>query len=223
MTANTPTRHPLWDLPTRVFHWLIVCLLPLSWWSAEEGHYNLHQWTGYTVLVLVVTRLIWGFLGSRHSRFRDFLVGPRAVVAYVRGEGGHSAGHNPIGGWSVVTLLTLLLVQAVSGLFNSDDVLFSGPLYYWADDDLRDAMGVVHEVAFNVLLALVAVHIVGVLYHQWRLKEKLLQAMVRGSAAGREGTEPPVTWWWAVVIAAVIGLALWWGIEQAPRPALLYG
>ena len=79
-----------------------------------------------------------------------------------------------------------------------------------------------HEVAFNGLLALVSLHIAAVLYHQWRLKEKLLQAMVRGSAAGREGREAPVAWWWAAAIALAIGLALWWLLSQAPRPSLLY-
>jgi cytochrome b len=221
MTARTP--HPLWDIPTRVFHWLVVCLLPLSWWSAEEGYYNVHQWSGYAVLVLVASRVIWGFAGSRHSRFVDFLVGPRAVLDYLRRRGAGSVGHNPLGGWSVAVLLALLLAQAISGLFNSDDVMFSGPLYYWAGNDLRAIMGVMHEVAFNALLALVALHIAAVCYHQWRHKEKLLQAMLRGSAAGREGRFAPVAWWRAALIAVAISLALWWLLEQAPQPALLYG
>jgi cytochrome b len=213
---------PLWDIPTRVFHWLIVCCLPLSWWSAEQEWYDLHQWTGYTVIVLVATRVMWGFLGSRHSRFADFLVGPGVVLAYLRGGPTNSAGHNPLGGWSVILLLSLLLLQAVSGLFNSDDVLFSGPLYYWADSDFRDTMGVVHDIAFNVLLALVCVHILAVLYHQFRLKEKLLQAMVRGRAEGREGTQRPVPWWWAAFILGLFALALWWGLEQAPKPSFFF-
>lgn len=221
MTSKEP--HPLWDIPTRTFHWLIVCLVPLSWWSAEEGYYDVHQWSGYAVLVLVASRVAWGFLGSRHSRFQDFLVGPAGVLAYLRGRGTDRVGHNPLGGWSVIVLLVLLLAQAISGLFNSDDVLYSGPLYYWAGNDLRTVMGVTHEVAFNALLALVGLHIAAVCYHQWRLQEKLLQAMVRGSAAGREGREAPVAWWRAAAIAIVIGLVLWWLLEQAPRPTLLYG
>ena len=103
---------PLWDLPTRLCHWLIVCCLPLAWWSAETENYSLHQWTGYTVIVLVVSRLIWGLVGSRHSRFADFLVGPAKIVAYLQGRGADSVGHNPLGGWSVMLLLALLLVLA---------------------------------------------------------------------------------------------------------------
>jgi cytochrome b len=208
----------MWDIPTRVFHWLIACCLPLAWWSAEEERYDLHQWTGYTVLVLVLSRIVWGFLGSRHSRFTDFVASPARAWRYLRGREGSNVGHNPLGGWSVLALLSLLLLQAISGLFNTDDVLFSGPLYYWANSDFRDAMGVVHDVAFNALLALVCLHILAVAYHQLKLKEKLLQAMILGRAEGREGTEAPKAWWLALIIAGLVGAALWWGLEQAPQP-----
>lgn len=211
--------YPLWDLATRCFHWAIVCCIPLAWWSAETENYDLHQWLGYTVIVLVVSRIVWGFVGSPHSRFADFLVGPGKVLAYLRGQGASSAGHNPLGGWSVLALLALLLAQAVSGLFNTDDVLFSGPLYYAASTEFRDAMGVVHDVAFNLLLALVALHIAAVLVHQFRFGEKLLQAMFRGRAEGREGRAAPVSLWRALVILLLAGLALWWGLQQAPQPA----
>ena len=220
--ARPTAGQPLWDIPTRVFHWLVVLCLPLAWWSAEEERYDIHQWTGYTILVLVSTRVIWGFVGSRHARFSDFLAGPATVLAYLRGRPVDFVGHNPLGGWSVLLLLSLLLLQAVSGLFNTDDVLFSGPLYYWADSDFRDTMGVVHDVAFNGLLALVGVHILAVLYHQFRKKEKLVQAMVRGSAEGRHGVERPRSWWWAALILLLVSLALWWGLQQAPKPVLVF-
>ena len=105
--------------------------------------------------VIISTRIIWGFIGSRHSRFTDFVAGPARVAAYLQGRGSSSAGHNPLGGWSVLLLLSLLLVQAISGLFNSDGVLFSCPLYYGASSGFRNAMGVVHDLVFNGLLALI--------------------------------------------------------------------
>ncbi|MCB1680054.1 MAG: cytochrome b/b6 domain-containing protein [Halioglobus sp.] len=211
-------RTPVWDLPTRIFHWSIVACVLLSWWSAETDNYTVHEWTGYTVIVLVATRIVWGFLGSRHSRFADFLVGPRRILAYLRGCGAASAGHNPLGGWSVVAMLVLLLIQAVSGLFNSDDVLFSGPLHHMAETGFRDTMGVVHDVVFNLLLAVIALHVSAVFYHQLRLREKLVQAMVRGSAPEREGRAQPAPAWRALAIAVLLALALWWGLEQAPQP-----
>jgi cytochrome b len=214
------TRTPLWDLPTRLFHWALVLLLPLAWWTAEEGEMERHQWVGYTLLVLVLFRIAWGVVGSRHSRFADFVHGPTRVLAYTRGEAPAGAGHNPLGGWSVLVILTLLLLQAVSGLFNSDDVLFDGPLHYWAGTDLRGLMGEVHELAFNGLLAMVALHLVAVLFYQVRLRQPLLQAMWRGSADGREGQAPPVPLWRALLLVVLASLALWGLIQAAPRPAL---
>ncbi|MFT4519132.1 MAG: cytochrome b [Halioglobus sp.] len=209
---------PLWDIPTRLFHWLIVGCFALSWWSAEYDYFAWHERSGSAVIVLVVFRIIWGFVGSHHSRFRDFLVGPTKVRAYLRGASADSAGHNPLGGWSVMLLLSLLLIQAVSGLFNTDDVMFSGPLHFSANGEFRDTMGVVHQLAFNGLLGLVGLHVTAVFYHQFKRKEKLLQAMLRGSATGREGREATVPWWPAVLIVAVLGVALWWGLGQAPQP-----
>lgn len=210
--------HALWDIPTRVFHWSIVILLPLAWWSAEEQDFDMHRWVGYSVIVLVATRVVWGLIGSRHSRFSDFLVGPAGILAYLRQGRSDSAGHNPLGGWSVVVLLLLLLAQGISGLFNSDDILYSGPFYYAAPDALRDAMGVVHEWAFDLLLGFVALHIAAVLFHQFVRKEPLLQAMVRGSAVGRQGLAPGRGWWWALLVSAIVAGLLWWGIGQAPQP-----
>lgn len=221
MQRSSSPRHVLWDIPTRVFHWLIVVCLPLSWWSAEEEYYDVHEWTGYTVLVLVVVRIAWGIVGSRHSRFSDFVVGPTRVREYLNGQCAKSAGHNPLGGWSVLAMVLLLLLQAISGLFNSDDVLFSGPLYYWADTGFRDAMGVVHEAAFNGLLAFISLHIIAVLFYRFRRGENLVQSMIRGSAAGRYGREAPVGWWLALLLAAGAAMLLWWVLGQAPGPTYI--
>jgi cytochrome b len=218
LNAVTEAGYPLWDLPTRIFHWSLVVAIPLAWWSAENENYSVHEWTGYTIIVLVVSRIAWGFLGSRHSRFRDFLAGPGTVLDYVKGKGPNPVGHNPLGGWSVMALLALLLMQGVSGLFNSDDVLFSGPFYYAAEGPFRDTMGVVHELAFNTLLGLVVLHILAVLYHQLHRGEKLIQAMLRGRVAGREGEAPPKNGWVALAILVVAATLLWWAISRAPQP-----
>lgn len=219
---STKAPFPLWDLPTRFFHWSLVVCIPLSWWSAEEENYDLHEWLGYTLLVLVVSRILWGLFGSRHSRFSDFLVGPWRILAYLRTGTAESAGHNPLGGWSVMMLLLLVLLQAVSGLFNTDDILFNGPLYYAASDEVSGLMGTVHDLAFNGLLLMVGLHVLVVLYHQLIKKDKLLPAMVKGSAEGREGQGPVAPLWRYVVILAITAAALWFGLEQAPEPQPLW-
>ncbi|RLQ21523.1 hydrogenase [Seongchinamella sediminis] len=214
--------HPVWDLPTRVFHWLLVLCVVLAWWSAEFERYDWHEWVGYALIVLVVTRLVWGLVGSVHARFSDFIAGPKRIAAYLRGEGSPTPGHNPLGGWSVVALLALLLLQAVSGLFNSDDVLFSGPLYYAADSGFRDLMGSIHDLAFNVLLGLVALHVLVVCYHQFRKRDGMITAMIRGAAAGRQGRAAPVAAWKALLLALLVAGLLWLGLEQAPQPQPLW-
>ena len=212
-------QHPLWDLPTRVFHWSLPILLPLAWWTAEEGNYDAHEWIGYTLLVLVLFRIVWGFIGSRHSRFRDFLAGPRAIVAYLKGQGSESPGHNALGGWSVMALLGLLLIQALSGLVNTDDVFFSGPLHYWVPDELRDSLGAWHDdYGFYVLLGFIALHIAAVLFYQFARRQLLVQAMWRGRADGRTGNSASVPLWRALLVVLVVAGLLWGLVSFAPQP-----
>ncbi|MEM1155134.1 MAG: cytochrome b/b6 domain-containing protein, partial [Pseudomonadota bacterium] len=209
---------PLWDIPTRVFHWSLVICMGVSWWSADQGDFEIHEWSGYTLIVLVISRIAWGFVGSTHSRFSDFLAGPRKIMGYLRGEASTTPGHNPLGGWSVMVLLTLILLQAVTGLFNTDDIFFNGPLYYAVSSEVRDTMGQIHEVAFDFLLGFVGLHIAAVLYHQFWRKEKLLGPMFTGSAEGRHGRAAPAPLWRALLIVGLASLALWAVIQNAPPP-----
>jgi len=218
-------RNPIWDIPTRLIHWLFVIGVVVAWWSAETQRYDLHEWNGYAILVLVISRLIWGFVGSKHSRFVDFVRGPRKVLSYVRGalsknkfdEAENKLGHNPLGACSVVLLLTALLVQAISGLFNSDDILFSGPFYYAADSSWQGIMGVAHEWAFNVLLALIVLHLVAVAYYQYKGGD-ILRPMFRGYSGGRFASTKPVAVWYWLLIVGLLAAVLWWLIQQAPQP-----
>ena len=128
------TGHLVWDLPTRVFHWWLTLSLVASWITAEAG-FEWTQWhiyLGYCALGLVLFRLMWGVVGTRHARFGSFLRGPFQVIRYARtlpeASAPAYAGHNPLGGWMVILLLLLVAVQAVTGLFISDDVFFAGAL-----------------------------------------------------------------------------------------------
>lgn len=208
----------LWDWPVRLIHWVIVLLLPASWWTAEEGYLTVHQWLGLSLLVLVLTRLCWGFLGSPQARFRDFLRGPRTVLAYLRGAPSATPGHNPAGGWSVVLLWSLLLAQALTGTVNSDDVLYTGPFYYVFDSSIADALAELHEPIFKLILAFVAFHVGAVVFYERRRDQRLLKPMLTGRAEGREGTGPSQPLYKAIILALVLAALLWGLMELAPEP-----
>lgn len=190
-------RVEVWDLPVRVFHWALAGLIAFSWWSGEEGGLTLqyHQWSGYAVLALVLFRLIWGFVGGEYARFATFVRGPRAVLAAARrlfdARPLDDVGHNPVGGWMVVALLVCLLVQTGTGLFANDDILTEGPLYKWVSKDTSDFLTGVHETNFLVLGALVAVHVLAIVWHRVRKGESLAPAMITGRKPVPPGTPAP--------------------------------
>ena len=111
---------PIWDLPIRLFHWVLVGLIAFSWWSAEYHYDDLHIWSGIAVLTLLIFRFLWGVFGSSTARFASFVRGPRAVFGYLRGQW-RGIGHNPLGALSVIALLGLVTVQTVLGLIASDE------------------------------------------------------------------------------------------------------
>ena len=115
-------------------------------------------------------------------------------------------------------MLVLLFSQALSGLFNSDEVFYSGPLYYWASGELRDAMGAWHEIGFNALLTMVCLHLLAIAYYQLRKRQPLLRAMLLGRASGRSGRSAAVSLWRALLLLlAVVGM-LWVVVALAPQP-----
>jgi cytochrome b len=175
----------VWDLPTRLFHWTLVLLMVLQWWSAENSEtMDYHMWGGYAVLVLVLFRLVWGLVGSETARFSSFVRGPGAALAYFkalsRGETPLYLGHNPMGAWSIVALLTLLLIQAGTGLFANDDIMVEGPLYGWVSKGTSDWLTSVHRLNFNLLLLLIAVHVGAVLFYLLVKRENLVHPMLSG-------------------------------------------
>ena len=208
----------VWDLPTRLFHWTLVVLMIIQWWTAESSDtMDWHLWGGYIVLTLVLFRLIWGFMGSDTARFSDFLRGPGAALAYVkalvRGETPLYLGHNPMGGWSIVALLTLLLIQAGTGLFANDDILIEGPLYGWVSKSASDWLTTVHKLNFNLLLLVIAVHISAVLFYLLVKRENLIHPMLSGRKhlpPERAGLAPRlVNPWLGLAVLLVASVATW--------------
>jgi len=209
----------VWDIPVRLLHWLIVACVAVSWWSAEYRVMDVHLYSGYTLLGLLVFRLYWGLFGSPTARFAQFVRGPRAIAAYLRERTGPEVpGHNPLGGWSVIAMLVLLLTQVGVGLFVTDvDGLESGPLSYLVSFDTSRTLADVHEIVFNVLLALIALHIVAVLFYLIARRTNLIGAMITGRRRAHE-IRGPVTlaslWrvWPGVALALI---AVWFVTKSA--------
>jgi cytochrome b len=175
------SRVRVWDVPTRLVHWLIVLLVAVSWWTGESGRMDYHRYSGYLLLGLVGFRIYWGFAGASTARFRQFLRGPGVVWGYVRGSWQTLPGHNPVGALSVIGLLVLLATQIALGLFAVDvDGIESGPLSSHVSFEVGRACARLHHQVFNVLLAFVIVHIVAVLFYVFVKKQNLLAAMFHG-------------------------------------------
>jgi cytochrome b len=182
---------PVWDLPVRLFHWSVVALVALSWWTAENGFDRVHFWSGYALLFLLVFRILWGFAGSSTARFTAFVKGPAAVAAYLRSGRHDEAGHSPLGGLSVLAMLLALLVQIASGLVQIDDDDFvEGPLSGLVSYDAALLAHDVHEASFNVLLGLIALHLLAILYYRLVRGRSLVPPMVTGRAVLPEGAAP---------------------------------
>ncbi len=212
------SRVRVWDLPTRLVHWLFVSCVGVSWWTAETGRLEWHRWSGYALLGLLVFRIYWGFFGSSTARFASFVRGPRAVFEYMRGSWKIAAGHNPLGSWSVVTLIVLLLVQVGLGLFAVDvDGIESGPLSMYVDFDTGRDAAKLHDVLFNVLLAVICVHIVAVLFYAVFRKENLVGAMITGAREYRVSDVAPVAGfsWVRFVAGVALASGITWAIARA--------
>jgi cytochrome b len=201
----------VWDLPTRLFHWLLVCLVAVSFATVEIGGnaMRVHTWSGFTILALVLFRVVWGFFGSTPSRFGTFLVGPRRVIAYalalLRPDGPHHLTHNPLGGWSVVAMLAVMLLQAATGLFASDDIMTQGPLNRHVSSGVGRLLTEIHELNAGVILALAAVHLAAVLFHLVYKQDNLIRPMITGrkpwTGPAEEIRMAPL--WLAAVVAAL--------------------
>lgn len=181
-TQSTLVR--VWDMPTRLFHWMLVILMVFSWYSADQGYMDVHLWSGCIFLTLLLFRISWGFLGSTTARFSNFLQLPPKVMDYLKALFGNNkplyAGHNPAGGLMVIVLISTLLTQTITGLFSNDGVRFHGPLALSVTLDMSDRLTELHGIIFNGILILVWLHLVAIFFY-WLVKgENLIKPMVTG-------------------------------------------
>jgi cytochrome b len=182
----------LWDWPVRLCHLIFIVGVFAAWLTYELGMMEWHKRNGYLLLGAVIFRILWGFTGSTSARFVHFLRGPRTVLHYILNwkSQPRAAGHNPLGGWAVVALLTLLLAQAATGLFTWTDNIFTddfqafqGPLAHLISTDLAKQITEIHEeVIFKLLLVVIAVHVLANIAYRVVKQQDLITPMITGRA-----------------------------------------
>ncbi len=216
---SAPRGVRIWDLPTRLFHWGLVILIGLAWWSISTRQLSLHRTVGALTAGLVVFRLWWGLFGGSTARFSDFLRGPGTVLAYARslvskavGPKDLSAGHNPMGGWSVVLLIGLTGTIVALGLFAVDtDGLESGPLASLVDYDTGRLASHWHGLAFDLLKGLVGLHLVAIAFYTVFKRENLVRSMIDGKKPlddPRASLQPARIW--ALAVGLLLGGGVAW-------------
>jgi cytochrome b len=216
-TESSPRKVLVWDLPTRLFHWLLVILVTTSFIAAKIGGNAMqyHEWSGLTILALLLFRLVWGFVGSRESRFVTFVRGPAEVFRYtvkiLHPDLRHYLGHKPLAGWSIIAMLSALMVQAGTGLFANDDIVTEGPLYKWVSKATSDWLTRVHIFNQNVIIGLVTIHILAVLFFLFYKRENLLKPMITGFKQWNDTGPEPITGlaWKSVLTAGLAALAVY--------------
>lgn len=208
----------VWDIPTRLFHWLLVLCVTGSFISAKLGGNAMvwHGRFGLVVVGLLVFRLVWGVIGSTYARFSQFVRGPAAIMAYLRGEWS-GEGHNPLGALSVLAMLGTLLLLVATGLFANDDIAFEGPLYALVGKEISDRVVGVHRLIEPLIILLVIAHLAAIAFYVRVRKESLVMPMITGEkvGAGRTATGGGTL---AFVAALVLALAAVYGASGAWLP-----
>jgi cytochrome b len=224
-----PEKRLVWDLPLRLFHWLLVLCTCASYATAKAGFNwtKYHFWIGYVTLGLVAFRIIWGFVGPRHARFSNFIAGPSRLVAYMRTlfkrDSPPTMGHNPLGGLVVILMLLMLGAQATTGLFLIDNTeVWTAPYYPAVSGETSSAMGRFHHLNFDVLLWVISLHVLAIIYYKVFKRQSLVLPMITGRKSAQlvpaqqaiENSQLLK----ALVVAALCAAAVYWLITSAPPP-----
>ncbi|OWT65636.1 cytochrome b/b6 domain-containing protein [Candidimonas nitroreducens] len=207
----------VWDLPTRLFHWLAVILVAAAYASVELDRMDWHVRIGEALLALVIFRLLWGCFGSASSRFRNFVATPGAALRHLRHllrrEPDLQVGHNPAGGWMVLLLLALLLGETLSGLYINNDVADDGPFTSWVPAWAANAITALHSILWYALLAAVLLHVLAIAVYAVAKGHDLLRPMLTGRkqlppevAAPRMA--PAILTWLALLAGAAAAILL---------------
>jgi len=186
----------VWDVPTRVFHWLAVALVVAAYITARLNWADWHAAAGYALLAALLFRLLWGLFGSDTARFSSFLASPRAAARHLAGawrrEPDRQVGHNPAGGWMVALLVALMLGETLSGLYVGNDIAEEGPFSERVPAALANLIDVLHDrFLWDALIVAVAVHLLAILAYATVKRHNLLAPMITGRKLLPPGTPPP--------------------------------
>jgi cytochrome b len=202
----------VWDLPTRLFHWILVVLIFVAWLSAWRGWMQLHVACGLTILTLLLYRLIWGVVGSDTARFSHFLKNPLAALGHLRHlprrEPDIEVGHNAAGGWMVLVMLALLVAQVATGLCSNDDVLTEGPLAATIGKDRSDWLTHIHHLNFDLIEIAISLHVLAIITYRVLKGQNLLLPMISGKKRLPGATRAPRMMHPVLALAALIVSAL---------------
>lgn len=231
----------VWDLPLRVFHWVLALSLVASWYTAEMsskgeflefrgqqyGYAEVHFWLGYWALGLVLFRVLWGLVGPRHARFSSFFPTPRRFFAYAgkffRRDSPPAVGHNPMGAAVVLLMLLMVGAQAVTGLFLADNTdIFYAPYHGAVGEDMAGKLMSFHHLNFEVLQWVVVLHVAAILFYYFYKRQNLVGPMFTGRKPGDIVPEAEVITASQVLKALVVALVaagiVWLVLSQAPPP-----
>lgn len=218
-------QHLVWDIPVRLFHWLLVLCLLGQWLTAEvlEDAMEIHFYIGYFTLGLIIFRLIWGFAGTKYAKFSSFITGPKAMLAYsktvVSPQHKLSIGHNALGGLILPIVIILVGLQAISGVFTTDQIVYSGPYYATANADLQQWMQWLHHNIFDLLLGIIGLHLIAIGWYVIFLKHNLIRPMFDGkkAIASKDGI-PHSQLIKAILIMCLVAIFVYWLVAINPPP-----
>lgn len=221
----------IWDLPTRLFHWLLVLCVTGAIVTVNIGGawMDWHVRFGIASFVLILFRIIWGIVGSRYARFTQFITSPTNTLAYLRGSQRKEAGHNPLGAWSVLAMLVLLLLQSTTGLFTSDDVLTQGPLAQFVSNDQVAWFTRIHSFNEYFIYAFIVLHLVAIAIYSLCGKG-LVKPMISGDVPKHTlpaGTPSARDDWrvrlGALLLGILLALLAWWLLDLTFNAPMSFG
>ncbi|MCG7496182.1 cytochrome b/b6 domain-containing protein [Vibrio sp. Of7-15] len=210
---QVPTK--IWDGFVRGYHWLQVACVAGLWYTGTEGLMDWHFSVAYLLLALLLTRLVWGIIGSDTAKFRHFIRSPRAVIQYLSSlrkaseQKNTHVGHNPAGGYMVVMFFLIISIQITTGLFATDDIISEGPFAIYVSGDTSSFLTEIHALNFDFMLAAIALHLIAIFVYLMK-KDNLVKPMISGQKTTPISTEPQPK-----IVNGLLGWTLFLGIGAA--------